>query len=228
MENFSHHASTLGCFPTETPVQRVGGIPSGCHGKDWTLRPGLAGTVMAADWTPWDLTISGQFCLPSERAISLPCTHTAISAWESCPWCPGWTPGVLIFHLVLSDGHWDPLKRRSLVVHIISFAVMENCIEGSVSASWKQGLISPDLLELKWFTVFLNSNPTKIAWEVFNSWLLWESWGFIAWFFYFVHLNFLYSCVPMWTRPKACELLFSFEKSGSLLSDNGRCLFFQF
>lgn len=113
MENFSHHASTLGCFPTETPVQRVGGIPSGCHGKDWTLRPGLAGTVMAANWTPWDLTVSGQFYLPSERAISLPCTHSAISAWESCPWCPGWTLGLLIFHVVLSDGHWDPLKRCS-------------------------------------------------------------------------------------------------------------------
>lgn len=150
---------------------------------------------MAADWTPWDLTVSGQFCLLSERAISLPCTQTAIAAWEYCPWCPGWTPGLLIFHLVLSDGHWDPLKRRSLVVHVISFAVMENCIEGSVSASWKQGLISPDLLELKWFTVFLNSNPTKIAWEVFNSWLLWESWGFIAWFFFILFIWISYTAV---------------------------------
>lgn len=38
---------------------------------------------------------------------------------------------------------------------------MENALK-TLSGSWKQGLISPDLLELKWFTVCLNTNPTKI------------------------------------------------------------------
>lgn len=61
------------------------------------------------------------------------------------------------------DGRWDPLKRHSLVIHVIPFEIIEKHMEDSVSASWKEGLISPDLLELKWFTVCLNTNPTKIA-----------------------------------------------------------------
>lgn len=62
------HASTVSDFPSESPVQQVGGFPSSCHGEGWTLRTGLAGAVTAGAWLPWDLTVSGQLCLLSERA----------------------------------------------------------------------------------------------------------------------------------------------------------------
>lgn len=50
---------------------------------------------------------------------------------------------------------------RIFLFHFLT--VKEKCVEGSVSASWKQGLVSPDLLELKWFTVCFNTNPQKMV-----------------------------------------------------------------
>ena len=90
------HASTVSDFPSESPVLQVGGFPSGCHGEGWTLRTGLAGAVMAGAWLPWDLTVSGQFCVLSERAPLLEQHRPAVQ--EPRPWCPARFP------LLRSDG----------------------------------------------------------------------------------------------------------------------------
>lgn len=117
---FADHASTLVCFPLESPAQQVGGVPSGCYGEDWILRTGLTGAVVARVWTPWELTVPGKLCLLSERAPLL-CHAPILQLQLGSP-----ALGVLhIFHLVLSDGIWDPLNSHSLVVLIISFAVMK-------------------------------------------------------------------------------------------------------
>lgn len=103
--------------------------------------------------------MSGQFCPPSERALLLyqgTPAALALAAWESHPWCPAYFP-------LGADGHGVSGETRSFAVRVISFAVMEKHIGSSESTSWTQGLISPDLLELKWFAVCLKTNPTKIA-----------------------------------------------------------------
>lgn len=34
MENTSQTADPLGCFPSESPVQHIGRVPSACHSED--------------------------------------------------------------------------------------------------------------------------------------------------------------------------------------------------